>query len=212
MALVGGLCVQAQKTYQVGDIYNENGVKGIVVKTSDGGRHGLIMSLKFSKDKWLKDKDVKFSTGAFDEEDGAKNTEAIAKYISENGKTWEDFPLFNWCRSLGEGWYIPAKEEMNIILIALNGDSEKADMKRLKAFDKLIRKAKGKSLFYKEKMMPVATDQFLDWLTSTETENGKVYSFWLQQLDIGGINKFMSMPRSKTFNLGHKGTRAIHKF
>ena len=94
---------------KLGDIVDFGGVKGMVFKVDNSGEHGLVMTIDKCKESWLKDKDAKFETGAFYEDDGEKNLAAIAKYIEEQNQQWEDFPYFNWCRSLGEGWYPPAK-------------------------------------------------------------------------------------------------------
>ena len=39
------LCVIYAKAYNIGDFYNKNGIKGIVIKVDASGEHGLIMSL-----------------------------------------------------------------------------------------------------------------------------------------------------------------------
>ena len=43
IAILG--CAVANAQYKVGDIYNNDGIKGIVVKVDNSGQHGLIMSL-----------------------------------------------------------------------------------------------------------------------------------------------------------------------
>ena len=50
----------ASTTYAIGDFYNQNGLKGIVVKVDDSGKHGTIMSLESSKDAWISNNDLKF--------------------------------------------------------------------------------------------------------------------------------------------------------
>lgn len=122
-ALLCTLSVSA-KSYKVGDIYNEGGLKGIVVRVDASGEHGLIMSLKKSAKKWRDGGDEKFSTNAYYEDDGEKNMAVIEKYINANGKSWSMFPYFEWCRSLGQGWYAPATDELKNILKAINGGEE----------------------------------------------------------------------------------------
>ena len=99
--------------YSVGDIYDKDGIKGIVTMLYDGGVHGLVMSLDDACLAWstLSRKQLKKS-GANDRHDGKKNMEAIEKYIAENGLSWDDFPAFKWCRDKGEGWYLPSIEEL----------------------------------------------------------------------------------------------------
>jgi hypothetical protein len=221
----------ASKAYNMGDIYDENGVKGIVVKVTDGGRHGLIMSLKVSTDKWLKDKDAKFSTGAFYEDDGEKNSAAIEQFINSGASSWEDFPLFNWAKNLGAGWYIPANDELTAIAEAVNGGTgteQTYSEKKVKEFGKKIKKGKGNGLladgFGQDK-------GFRQMFSSTEAEGGMIYSLWFKENTgsaitgslAGGLikpakkGKLVMQQWSKTLFTGGSftgmvGSRAVHKF
>lgn len=118
-AILGTISANAQ--FKVGDIYNQGNLRGLVVDVDASGKHGLILSLKECDKDWLADKSLEMETNAFFEDDGMKNMEAIAKYVSENNLSWEKFPLFAWARSLGEGWYIPSRGELNTIWKNLNG-------------------------------------------------------------------------------------------
>ena len=217
----------ASKTYKVGDIYNENGVKGIVVKATDGGRHGLIMSLNVSTDKWLKDKDAKFGTAAFYEDDGARNMIAIEQFINSGNASWDDFPVFQWARNLGNGWYIPAKEELVIIAEAVNGSkgiSQTYNAKTVKAFSKKIKNAKGKSLLAEGFGQ---SGSFREMYSSTEAEGGLIYKLMLAEnvgsALIGNVVKTSKKGKlniqygSKTIFtggnfIGMTGSRAVYKF
>ena len=199
------------KTYSVGDIYNENGVKGLVVSTEDSGRHGLIMSLDSFKGKWttLKKVDVNCDSDS----DGEKNTEAVAQYISENGCLWSDFPLFEWCRNLGEGWYIPSKDEVEIIMVVLNGCIGEYDYNKWKEIDKLLKDNGGKGLIgnvkspnsnmFNNKKMPYHLS------SSTEVESNKV--FFGTWLSVPFSDKIKIMEVKKTFGR-YTGSRAVRKF
>ena len=222
----------ASKAYNVGDIYNENSVKGIVVKVTDGGRHGLIMSLEASTDKWLKDKDAKFGTTAFYEDDGAKNMAAIEQYINSGGASWDAFPLFLWARNFGAGWYIPAKEELVAISEAINGskgNTQTYNEKTVKTFNKKIKKAKGKSLLADGFGQ---SGDFRQMFSSTEAEGGMMYNLMFTEntgsaltgMVIGGglvkpskKGKLVTQLWSKTLFTGGNftgmvGSRAVHKF
>ena len=100
--------------YRVGDYYNVDGKEGVVFEVSEDGRHGKIVSLKRSSERllWSSNYDEQNrSIGAADENDGSKN---MAKVMQIPG--WRDkYPAFAWCASLGEGWYLPAKEELETI-------------------------------------------------------------------------------------------------
>ena len=100
-------------TYEIGDIYDRNGVKGIVVMTQNDGRNGIVMSVDEVCLAWstLKRKQLK-KMGATNRQDGEQNMAAIERYIAQNGLSWKDFPAFEWCRAKGEGWYLPSINEI----------------------------------------------------------------------------------------------------
>jgi len=103
-------------TFQVGDYYNQDGKEGVVFWVDASGRHGKILSMTESGSEleWSSDKyEQKRLIGADSETDGAKNM-AVVKQISD----WESkYPAFKWCADLGEGWYLPAKEELKIFTL-----------------------------------------------------------------------------------------------
>ena len=173
----------ASTTYKVGDIYNQGGVKGIVVEVDGSGRHGKIMSLESSKGKWLANKDLKFATNAFYEDDGEKNLDAIAACIKENDASWNDFPIFQWARSLGDGWYVPSKNELGAMVSAL----ERA-LKNTKGINKQVTSYGGDKWAYHDTHSSLIFGYLPGWLfdndlipytlySSTERDEGQsVYS------------------------------------
>ena len=64
--------VENETIYGIGDIYDKNGIKGVVIMLTDGGRHGLIMSLDEACLPWcnLHRKQQKKAMGASDRHDG----------------------------------------------------------------------------------------------------------------------------------------------
>ena len=97
-----------EKTYKVGDLYDENGKKGVVFEISADGKHGKIVSLIEGSEKWSKD-DSK--VGCYNWQDGYANMHKI----QEIPQWQEKFPAFAWCANLGEGWYLPAIKELETI-------------------------------------------------------------------------------------------------
>ena len=99
------------KIYKVGDYYNENGKQGVVFEVSADGRHGKIVSMKKSAEMldWSSNSaEQKRLIGANSETNGVYN---MAKVKAISG--WRDkYPAFKWCADLGEGWYLPSKEEL----------------------------------------------------------------------------------------------------
>lgn len=219
-AVVALLCTLTADAYKVGDYYEKDGLKGIVIRVDASGNHGLIMSLDKCAKKWLDGKDEKFSTNAYYEDDGEKNMAVIQKYIEENGKSWSMFPYFEWCRSHGEGWYAPATDELKDILKTINGSEGKYNASFMKKVAKVLKKHKGDGLIDSGYF---GTKQPHAMFSSTEGDAGMVYTMFFKQniasalIGVGGPKgEFLvqSMPKTHT---GGKfanmyGSRAIHKF
>lgn len=136
------------EVYNIGDIYDKNGVRGVVVMLTDEGRHGLVMSLDEACLSWctLPRKQQK-RVGASDRYDGANNMQAVEKYIAENGLSWSDFPAFEWCRAKGEGWYLPSINEVWAAGTMYLGGSRTASNRRYrKVFNDNVKGAGGTPL------------------------------------------------------------------
>lgn len=109
-------------TYQVGQYYDYEGVRGIVCHVTPDGKHGLILSLDEVMIDWstFRKGDLR-EVGADSNTDGLANMEAVARYIAQNNLTWDHFPAFKWCREKGEGWYLPSIDELLTISNNYNG-------------------------------------------------------------------------------------------
>ena len=97
--------------YKVGDYYNDGTKEGIVFVVYDGGYHGKIVSVDESKEMWAEDAVYQNATHATSGGGGMGNMNKIKKL--PNWKT--NYPAFAWCASLGEGWYLPAVDELLLI-------------------------------------------------------------------------------------------------
>ena len=106
------------ETYSVGDYYDDGKRQGVVFAVSDDGRHGKIVSLDQTKKQWCTD--GKYNTneqpkkksvlGASSDSDGKANTDRVmARADSAN------YPAFQWCRAKGQEWYLPSKEELELL-------------------------------------------------------------------------------------------------
>ena len=89
-------------TYYVGKLVTVDGVQGIVYQTSPCVK---IVTVKETTAIWCEFVDYE-KTGATDADDGAKNM-AVLKALGLN-----KYPAAKWCADLGEGWYLPAKNEL----------------------------------------------------------------------------------------------------
>lgn len=215
----------ANAKYKVGEIYDKDGVKGMVVVVDESGEHGLLLSLRGSDNRWCKG-DVKTAVNAISEDDGAQNMAAVEKYINKKNLSWNLFPLFKWAKEeLGEGWYIPSKNELLAVAESLNGGSlDKYNQKSWKNFDKIIKKAKGKGLILNG--FAQAND-FLTMDSSTETAGNMIYTLEFAESSgsklsnfafgklAGRKGKLVMKAGLKTFNGGKMAnhySRAVYKF
>jgi hypothetical protein len=137
-------CVNAE----IKRINESDGIKGVVVMLTDGGRHGVIMSLDETCLAWcnLPRKQQK-KVGAADRYDGMKNMQAVEKYIAENSLSWSNFPAFEWCRAKGEGWYLPSINELwSAGTMFLGGSRTASNRKFRKNFNQALETAGGTPL------------------------------------------------------------------
>ena len=143
-----GNTAPAARKYVVGEIYDQDGVKGIVAVLYDGGEHGLVLSLDETCLAWstLPRKKVE-KTGANDHYDGISNMKAIEKYIADNNLSWDSFPAFKWCRDKGEGWYLPSINELwSVGTMSMGGSRVALNRKFRKNYNNAIEAAGGTPL------------------------------------------------------------------
>jgi hypothetical protein len=90
-------------------LYDENGKQGIVFDVTADGKHGKIVSLDEGEGwSWAVVDVYDRKTDATSHDDGMSNFNKIKKQSN-----WEtNYPAFAWCATKGEGWYLPAKEEL----------------------------------------------------------------------------------------------------
>lgn len=113
-AVVGGAFIVDRRTsapYVIGDYYNDGKKKGVVFEITDDGKHGKIISLTELNEglQWTSDEnEQKRFIGADDKYNGANNMAKVQQIVG-----WrEKYPAFAWCAYWGEGWYLPAIDEL----------------------------------------------------------------------------------------------------
>lgn len=97
--------VEAAKTWAVGDLYDVDGVKGVVVSIENGGINGKIVSMDEAVKLWATGG---WNIGCTSETDGKANTQKVKDYNADMSQ----FPAFKWCVDHGAGWYMPACDEV----------------------------------------------------------------------------------------------------
>lgn len=182
------------KTYELGDVYNENGVKGLVCKVSEDKQHGLIISMDELYLRWSEfEKPNLRLTGAEDRVDGEANMRTIEQYIAKNSLSWDDFPAFKWCREQGEGWYFPSIDEVLQMGHAYNGGTRMINNRQMRTkFNDNLKDNGGKRM-----------DRLVPYFSSTELDEKSAYSTHMTieppyVIDIHKNSKFI--------------VRAMHKF
>ncbi len=175
------------KRYAVGDYYDFNGVKGVVCKVTEDGLHGMVVSLDEVMIPWsvFRKPDLR-TVGAVDRTDGRVNMQTVARYIAENGLSWDDFPAFKWCREQGEGWYLPAIDEVLAIGNNFNGGTRMHyDRQARNRFNDALKEHGGKRM-----------DRLVYYFSSTEQDEKSVHTSHMDMkppyvVEIPKYNKFL---------------------
>lgn len=102
------------KTYKVGDYYNDGTKEGVVFWVDESGEHGKIVSLDQADLQWCSKAqyDKKIVVGTTSKTDGKANTYKVMTRADS-----AEYPAFVWCRNKGKDWYLPAIEELKLLLL-----------------------------------------------------------------------------------------------
>ncbi len=139
-----GISVEVDELWEEGDISNEivagsyyyaNGMAssrfvsalaptflGIVFYVDESGEHGLILSPAESGDK-LWSSPTAIEIRANDPDNGLYNMNKALASSSD----LSSFPAFKWCADRGEGWYLPAANELEKLYAFWNADRQSLD-------------------------------------------------------------------------------------
>ena len=182
------------KQYEIGELYDQNGIRGVICQLSDDRQHGLVVSLDEIYLHWseFRKPDLRLA-GADNRTYGVANMEKVAQYIAANNLSWDDFPAFKWCRDKGEGWYLPAIDELLTIGHNYNGGTRVQNNRQARnKFNDALKDAGGKRM-----------DRLVYYFSSTEMDEKNAYTTHMgieppYVIEIPKYNKFL--------------VRAVHKF
>lgn len=209
--------VSGERTVTNGVVYNLGTVSGLdfpadgapEIGTVTGGGivsyigsdYYLLMSLGEGDGKRWSAQGSPLSTkasGANSKTDGIANTQKYVQQASDEGKTVQnDLPIIYWVQNQGDGWYLPAIDELKNIWTAIGESTGGWD-----AFNDAITKASGTKI----ENIPAASYYY--W-SSTETEATKINGLKIEK-DTGAlsVSSFTKGPSS-----GYSGRliRAVKK-
>ena len=141
------ICSAQVKNVKKGDVLQVNGVKGIVFNVNEDGTHGQMMSVKAFRGKQnlycVKSAYLK-GISMLDENDGKANTDELFAYASAKGISLTNYPVYNWCKSLGDGWYVPSINQLKAFVNYWLGNTDVDDsMPHTKVVNNILLEAGG---------------------------------------------------------------------
>ncbi len=175
------------RRYKVGEYYSRDGVEGIICSVTEDGLHGTIVSLDEIYLMWSEFRKPNLQVvGANDSTDGRVNMEIVAAYIAANNLKWEDFPAFKWCRDKGDGWYLPAIDEVLTFGNNYNGGTRaRVDRRMRNKFNETAKAYGGQRM-----------SRMVYYFSSTEKDEKSAYTSYLEieppfVVEIPKYNKFL---------------------
>ena len=155
------------KRYAVGDYYDFNGVKGVVCKVTEDGLHGMVVSLDEVMIPWsvFRKPDLR-TVGAVDRAGGRVDMQTVASSLAAPGVAWDEYQAEKWCREQGEGWYLPAIDEVLAIGNNFNGGTRMHyDRQARNRFNDALKEHGGKRM-----------DRLVYYFSSTEQDEKSVHT------------------------------------
>lgn len=113
------------KVYAPGDVYDVDGVIGVVFYVNETGTNGYIMSMDEAELQWS----TEFVWANCISQKGEWNTEDMLKLGEDK------YPAAKWCVDHGEGWYMPSSYEMNLMWDAVSDGKRVFDYEFVKLYN-----------------------------------------------------------------------------
>ena len=116
-------------SYEIGDLYHNDTIDGIVFFTTSAGAHGLMVSLDEAHLIWCTEPYLSYETGATNPREGWNNT----NIVMSNFDLYR-FPAIDWTMQKNDWyvhgqieakhWYLPSKNEMKYLLTNIEAVNE----------------------------------------------------------------------------------------
>lgn len=180
LSLIFPFRTSAQDDIKKGDIISINGVKALVFQVDDSGKHGKAMSVKAFRGKknlYCLKASILRNIPMKSVDDGMMNTKSLFNYAVNNNISLDEFPVYKWCASLGNGWYIPAVEELKeFINYWLGNEVEEVDWDsdiEEEVVDDIPHKQKVNNILLEAGGIPFLNGVF----TSTKSDKDKIHVY-----------------------------------
>lgn len=122
------ITVKEARVYAPGDLYDEDGVKGVVFYVTEEGKSGYIMSMDEAYLQWSTENVWANCVAGR----GDWNTEDMLKLGANK------YPAAKWCVEHGEGWFMPSTRELNWMWDAVSNGTHAYNKEFIKLYnDKL---------------------------------------------------------------------------
>lgn len=120
--------------YEIGSIYEINGVKGVIyaIKTDN---KGLTWCYLFSLDEEDLQWSTKYEWCNCISDKGAWNTYDPFTYY---GMDINNYPAFKWCMDHGDDWFLPSSKELNWMWEAITEGARDFDAESVAEWNKII--------------------------------------------------------------------------
>lgn len=147
---------------------------GVIYKVTDGGEHGMILSLDMFEGAWSHV--VTVNKDAQEDEDGRINTEVMIRTRKDEPDFATNYPAFHWIyQEKNQGkidgdWYIPAYDELLELYLVVTG-SQKVGVHNITArnrFDQQVKDAGGVPFDYEG-------EDYMNLWSSTENNGDQAY-------------------------------------
>lgn len=124
--------------YEIGSIYDKDGVKGVIFAIKEHPSSGTIFCYIMSMDEedlaWSTEYcDLSYANSTW----GAWITEDIFDPARDN-RDINNYPAFKWCVEHGDGWFLPSQDEMLWMWDAVSGGTHKFDSPTVEKFNKVL--------------------------------------------------------------------------
>ena len=161
-----GEALEDLPVFEVYDLYDRNGIRGMVISVDETGIHGYVVSFDVAELPFCTNITLEEET---DNEDGMANMRKVMNI----DPTLKDYPAMKWCMDKNTDgklrWYLPARNELNILkeLVEGNGELFISNLKAIGGKDAADNDIQVEEEYDWETMQPIGYSYYLHDMSST---------------------------------------------